>query len=152
MKAKIPPDIVFLSCGILMWLTTKYIPGFQLNIPYRVVLVVIVFLLGLSVIYSAKKVLKKERTTEQPSRDALYQVKALVTKGVYRHSRNPIYLGMAVLLFGWALILTNWLSILGVFAFVWFITLFQVLPEENALEQIFGDEYRQYKHRVRRWF
>lgn len=151
MKAKIPPDIVFLSCGILMWLITKHIPGFHLNIPYPGVLAVIVFLLGFTIIYSAKKALKKQHTTERPGRDALYQVKALVTNGVYRHSRNPIYLGMVVLLFGWALILTNWLSMMGVIAFVWFITLFQILPEENALAQIFGDEYRQYKRRVRRW-
>ncbi len=151
MDAKIPPDVILLGCGTLMWLSAKYLPEFGFGIPYHAVLSGVVLLSGLIIIFSAKATLSKHRTTERPGRHSLPRVTALVTTGVYNCSRNPIYLGMAILMVGWWMILMNWISIIGVFVFVRFITGFQIIPEERMLERMFGDEYRRYKSRVRRW-
>ncbi|MFC3199576.1 methyltransferase family protein [Parapedobacter deserti] len=151
MDAKIPPDIILLSCGTLMWLLARYLPGFGFEIGYHAVLALIIFLSGLVIIFSAKATLYKHGTTERPGRRSLPEVSTLVTTGIYGFSRNPVYLGMAVLLIGWTVMLTNWTAIIGVAVFAGVITGFQIIPEEKTLEYVFGDEYRRYKSRVRRW-
>ena len=75
----------------------------------------------------------------------------LVTSGIYRHTRNPMYLGMAVVLLGWAAWLGSAWSLLGIAMFAAYITRFQILPEETALQRIFGAEFDEYRERVRRW-
>ncbi len=151
MEAKIPPDLILLGCGTLMWLLAKYLPGFGFEIGYHVPLSGMVLLAGLVIIFMAKANLTKHCTTEQPGRHALPRATTLVITGVYRFSRNPIYLGMAILLIGWAMMLMNWIGIIGVIVFVAFITRFQIIPEEKMLERIFTGEYKRYRSRVRRW-
>ena len=75
----------------------------------------------------------------------------LVTDGIYAHSRNPMYVGQALLLAAWAVWLAHALAPLGAVAFVLYITRFQILPEERALAARFGDDWRAYRARVRRW-
>ena len=74
-----------------------------------------------------------------------------MTAGIYRVSRNPMYLGFAILLLAWAVFLASPWMLLGVPAFMMFISRFQIQPEERALESLFGEEFRDYKARVRRW-
>jgi protein-S-isoprenylcysteine O-methyltransferase Ste14 len=76
---------------------------------------------------------------------------ALVTYGIYRLSRNPMYCGMAALLLAWAAYLQSPLSVLGIAVFVLYITQFQIKPEERTLEKLFGDAFLRYKSSVRRW-
>ncbi|MFL6647317.1 MAG: methyltransferase family protein, partial [Sulfurifustaceae bacterium] len=76
---------------------------------------------------------------------------ALVTGGIYRITRNPMYLGLALVLVGWGIFLSNVLSLLGVVVFLGYLNRFQIVPEERALEARFGEAYRQYKQTVRRW-
>lgn len=151
MGARIPPDFILLCCGILMWLSATYLPQFGFNAPYRFVVAGATLLCGLVIIFSAKAALARHRTTERPDRRSLLRATTLVTNGIYNHSRNPIYLGMTILLGGWWLFLMNWISIGGLFVFVGLLTKFQILPEEKALERIFGADYRRYRSRVRRW-
>ncbi|WP_177181236.1 methyltransferase family protein [Parapedobacter koreensis] len=151
MDAKIPPDIILLGCGTLIWLLVKYLPGFGFEIGYHALLSGMIFLLGFLIIFSAKATLYKHRTTERPGLHSLPRVTALVTIGVYRFSRNPIYLGMVLLLIGWTVMLMNWIGIIGVVVFAGFVTKFQIIPEEKMLDHIFGNEYRRYASRVRRW-
>ena len=80
-----------------------------------------------------------------------HTAKALVTDGMLRFSRNPIYLGFALILFGVSLILGTLPGMLMVPAFMWAVTCFVILGEEHMLEAEFGDAYREYKARVRRW-
>ncbi len=75
----------------------------------------------------------------------------LVTDGLYAHSRNPMYVGMAMLLAGWAAWLGTPWAVVGIAAFVAWITRFQIIPEERALAQRFGADFATYQHRVRRW-
>jgi protein-S-isoprenylcysteine O-methyltransferase Ste14 len=76
---------------------------------------------------------------------------SLVITGIYRHTRNPMYVGFAAVLLGWAAYLAAPLALLGPLTFVLYITRFQIIPEERALHAKFGPEFAAYQARVRRW-
>lgn len=76
---------------------------------------------------------------------------ALVTGGLFRYTRNPMYLGMIVLLLGAGLTFGSVGSLLPVPLFAWIIVRNFIRGEENFLQEIFGDEYLKYKSKVRRW-
>ena len=76
---------------------------------------------------------------------------ALVTEGVYRYTRNPMYLGMALVLLGYSVYLLRPVDFLGPLAFLVYITRFQISPEERAMARKFGARYEAYKRAVRRW-
>ena len=75
----------------------------------------------------------------------------LINQGVYRLTRNPMYVGFACFLIGWAGYLADPLAFLLVPVFIWYLTQFQIKPEEQALSQLFGEEYQHYCQQVRRW-
>ncbi len=75
----------------------------------------------------------------------------LVTSGIFRVSRNPMYLSLLLMLSGWALWLGNLLAWTGVAVFVFLMNRFQISQEEAYLEKQFGEDYRRYKSKVRRW-
>jgi protein-S-isoprenylcysteine O-methyltransferase Ste14 len=91
----------------------------------------------------------RARTTVNPLRPE--KSSALVRSGAYRLSRNPMYLGLALLLAGWAIWLANALALALLPAFVAWLDRFQIRPEERALAARFGAEYEAYRARVRRW-
>ena len=76
---------------------------------------------------------------------------SLVTAGLYRYSRNPIYVADVIFLLSWAFYLNNPISLLGIVGFVLYMNRFQIQPEERALEANFGQAYLDFKARVRRW-
>jgi len=76
---------------------------------------------------------------------------ALVTSGIYRWTRNPMYLGLSILLLGWAVELGSLVGFLGPVLFVLLIQHVQIRPEERALRARFGEDYARYHARVRRW-
>jgi protein-S-isoprenylcysteine O-methyltransferase Ste14 len=76
---------------------------------------------------------------------------SLVTKGAYRFSRNPIYLGLAIILSSWGIYLSNLLSLIFVYSFIIYMNHFQIEPEERILQKLFGACFERYKHQVRRW-
>lgn len=104
---------------------------------------------GLALLLWAAATLWRARTTLNPIDPA--RAERLVTHGPFAHSRNPIYLGDALLLLGWALWLGDGMALLGLAGFVLWIDRLQIAAEERALTQRFGDSYRQYCARVRRW-
>ena len=90
---------------------------------------------------------KNNQTTIDPHGNAIY----LAQEGLYRVSRNPMYLGMFITLLGVSIYLGSLVSFLAPPLFVWIVTLRFISREEQALLDCFGDEYVQYKARVRRW-
>jgi len=92
---------------------------------------------------------RASRTTANPLKPE--RATSLVTGGIYRVSRNPMYVGMAFLLLAWAVHLAALLAFVGPVAFVLCITRYQIQPEERVLEGIFGDSYLAYAARTRRW-
>ena len=91
----------------------------------------------------------KSKTTVNPLKPE--SANKLVTDRLYRFTRNPMYLGMALILAGWALYLGSLISLVFLPIFIKVLTKFQILPEERALESLFGDEFLRYKSQVGRW-
>lgn len=75
----------------------------------------------------------------------------LVTQGIYRLTRNPMYLGFTLMLVGWAVLLASFFAFVGVAAFALWIDRWQIRPEERALQSLFGDDFAEYCSRTRRW-
>lgn len=143
---KIPPVIVLaVFAGIIV--------GIPLVIPFYAVqsvgLCVFFILLGIIITLLGVWEFRKSKTTVNPTTPE--KSSQIVNTGIYRFSRNPMYLGMALGLVGLTFGFGNHLSWLGVVGFVAYITQFQIIPEEKILKEVFGKNYINYLKRVRRW-
>lgn len=144
---KVPPPVVFLLAGFLMWFLSS---GAHAPVgSIRVIGIVLCWLAGTAFSIAGIVSFKKARTTVNPLKPEA--ASTLVVSGVYQVTRNPMYVGLALLLVAWSLYLGSPLSLLGFIAFVAYITRFQIMPEEKAMLTLFGDAYSQYAQRVRRW-
>lgn len=92
---------------------------------------------------------RRARTTVNPLKPEA--ASALVTSGIYRYTRNPMYVGFALWLLAWGLYLASPLVLLGVLGFVLYMNRLQIAPEERALGRLFGADFAAYRQRVRRW-
>ena len=92
---------------------------------------------------------RKAKTTVSPLHPD--QASSLVTMGIYQYTRNPMYFGLLLILFSFGLYLLNLASMFVLPFYVWFISKYQIMPEEEALQEVFGDDYKNYQGRVRRW-
>lgn len=100
-------------------------------------------ILGLMAIYEFKRV----RTTT----DAHGSVKSIVSSGIYRFTRNPIYLGFVLMLIGLPLNIGSYWGIILVPVLVISMNKVVIEKEEVYLEKKFGKAYADYRSRVRRW-
>jgi protein-S-isoprenylcysteine O-methyltransferase Ste14 len=132
-----------------MWAIAVFMPQFTYDYAGRFIVAVFVAAFGIFIEAISVGAFIKARTTVNPIN--LSKSSELVTDGLYKFTRNPMYLGMLCLLLGWVLFLGNLVSLLGVFGFAMVMNAIQIKPEEAALEKIFGEDYRVYKTRVRRW-
>lgn len=149
MPLLIPPPLVVVLFAGLMWQLAEHLPFGHFAFPLQRPLAGLVLLAGLGLMAAAAWTLFRARTTVNPLRPE--RASHLVTHGVFARSRNPIYLGDALILAALALGFGNWCNFLLLPLFVAFIGRFQIRPEERALERLFGAEYRAYCARVRRW-
>lgn len=150
MHLKIPPVVTLLITGILMYALAYLLPVGFFDFTGRFYLMY--FLFGLSCIIGATSIFKfiKNKTTVNPVK--LKSVSSLVVSGIYRFTRNPMYLAMLLLLLVWALYLGNAFNAILAALFISFMNKFQIIPEEKVLLELFGREYKNYKMSVRRWF
>ena len=109
----------------------------------------VLFLLGLGILFSAARSFKEHQTTINPIK--IETASSLVVSGIFNYSRNPMYLGMALILLGLSLKFNLIGGLIFTTLFILFITNFQIKPEEKAMQKIFGEEFLSYKNRVRRW-
>ncbi|MEL6369904.1 MAG: isoprenylcysteine carboxylmethyltransferase family protein [Pseudomonadota bacterium] len=145
----VPPPVIGIAFGAAMLFVQRGLPQFQLDVPGGRIAAIIVAVIGLSIEVAAVGHFFRRKTTINPL--APDKTQHLVVEGLYRVTRNPMYLGMAILLTGWALWLGNPINIAFVALFVVVLTELQIKPEERALEAKFGESYRDYCQRVRRW-
>ena len=132
-----------------MWGIAMLLPALDLSLRLFEYAGSVLIAAGVMLLIVALIAFARARTTVNPVEPE--QAKTLVTTGLYRISRNPMYLAMALILLGSALRLSNIGAFIAPALFVWSITMFQIKPEETALLQKFGDEYASYMARVRRW-
>jgi protein-S-isoprenylcysteine O-methyltransferase Ste14 len=149
LELRIPPDVVWMVVAGLMWLASRVTAGFGTAESLRRPLALMLLAIGAGLIVAARVALNRARTTWHPTEPG--RTNALVTSGVYRFSRNPTYLGMEIVLLGWAVALASPAAALVSALFVAYITRFQIRPEELVLSVSLGQDYRDYSKRVRRW-
>lgn len=141
-----PP--VWLLLGIVgQFLCNEYFPGSRFTSQLWQMLGSGVILLGLGMLVVAGGLFKKAETELIPFRE----VSALVTSGVYRFTRNPMYLGMALVLLGCAMTVGAATAFLVPPLFMIIIEVRYIRPEESMLRGLFPSEYPAYCERVRRW-
>lgn len=145
----VPPPLIALAAGFAMWAVARRAGLPALDYPGRVPLAAALAGAGLLLDLVSVAAFLRARTSVNPL--APEKASALVISGLYRVSRNPMYLGMLLILLGWAAFLAQPFALAPVALFVVLIDIMQIRPEEKALEEKFGDDYRAYKRRVRRW-
>ena len=147
MNNKIPPPIVTLFFGLCIYLSRPYFPEFS-NLVLNA-LSIISFVVGIFVFAAAVSSFKKQKTTVNPI--SIEKASALVVSGIFKYSRNPMYLGMSFVLLGLAFKFNVIGGLLFTGIFMSFITTFQIKPEEVAMEKLFDQEWKNYTKNVRRW-
>ena len=149
LELKIPPVLLTVLFGGMMWLVSRFTPGIATPPELRITAVLVFAVAGSFIGLAAVVSFRKASTTVNPLTPEACS--SLVESGVFRHSRNPMYLALLLALAAWGFHLGNIYSLALTAVFVVYMNRFQILPEERALETAFGDEFRDYKRRVRRW-
>jgi len=149
LELKIPPPVVALIVVASMWLLAHAAPTLDMPTTLRVACATVIGLVGAAIGVAGKVGFRRAGTTANPMKPE--KASALVTGGIYRLTRNPMYLSLLLLLVAWAVWLASGWALLGPPAFVLYIGRFQITPEERALSAMFGADYAAYKLRVRRW-
>lgn len=149
MNNRIPPPLVGLFTAGLMWLAAQHLSALQVVFPSQLILAAVLGFAGLVLDLVSVFGFFREKTTVNPL--APDRAEKLVVSGFYRFTRNPMYLGMAAMLLAWGLWLGNGASLACVAFFLGFITQFQIKPEEAALTEKFGKDYKAYCAKVGRW-
>ncbi|MCX8516021.1 MAG: isoprenylcysteine carboxylmethyltransferase family protein [Alphaproteobacteria bacterium] len=121
----------------------------RLIIPFGPVMGWLLVALGVLCLLLANRSFRRAGTTISPINP--HRASQLVTEGIFAVSRNPMYLGLTLILLGAGLLFCSWLSISLPLFFMLYITQFQIKPEEIILAQKFGRDYYHYRRRVRRW-
>ena len=149
LENKIPPPLVMILFGLMMWVVALIAPEFEVSKFARIGLSASIFFLGVFFCLSGVVSFKLAKTTVDPLNTEL--ATSLVSSGIYKVSRNPMYVGFACALVAWTLYLASPIAALGVLGFVIFMNRYQIAPEERALTGLFGSEFTEYQARVRRW-
>ena len=136
LELRIPPPIVGLIVGGGMWTVAHLPPILPLPWLARLLVAVVLVTIGAAVAIGGVMSFRRARTTVNPLKPETSV--ALVSTGVYSFTRNPMYLGMALALFAWAVYLSSVWSLLGPVLFALYITRFQIVPEERVLDGLFG--------------
>tara|TARA_B100001939_G_C16891031_1_gene595396 strand:- start:858 stop:1307 length:450 start_codon:yes stop_codon:yes gene_type:complete len=144
---KIPPPILVIILTSLVYFSSTKLE--LIYLPYRQIVSVIILIIGLIVIVSPVVDFIKSKTTVNPVK--FKNVNRLVTTGIYRYSRNPMYLGMILIIISTTIYYLNFLSVFSPLIFYIWINKFQINREEIFLEDKFGSEYLKYKSKTRRW-
>ena len=146
---KVPPVAQVIITAAAMYGTAKIMPSLQFSLSGSTVLAVGLGVIGMSLGVMGVTQFRKAQTTPNPQ--ALEKVSSLETSGIYRYSRNPMYLGLVLILLGWAFYLSHFLAFVLLPIFILYMTRFQIQPEEQMMARKFGKTYQAYLNKVRRW-
>lgn len=149
LENRIPPPLVALALAAGMWGVAKVAPPLGLEFAIRVPIAVVIALAGLAFDFSGLLAFLRSKTTVNPLKPE--RASALVTDGVYRFTRNPMYVGMLLFLLAWGVYLDCLLAFIGPVLFVLYMNRFQIGPEERVLREKFGAPFEDYMGRVGRW-
>lgn len=149
LELRIPPPAVALFVAALMWLASLLTEPPTASFAIRGAAALALLIVGQNISVGGMRSFRKAKTTMNPFKPSA--TSALVSDGVYRFTRNPMYVGLLITLLGWAAFLSQPVALVFLPLFVLYITQFQIKPEERVLSSMFGTEYGKYKAKVRRW-
>ena len=149
LRLKIPPIIQAGICLLAMWLLSRYLPLSSFEIMSRPAITAIITAFGGLIGVTGIVSFRKAKTTVDPRTPD--KASKLVIVGIYNYTRNPMYLGLLVILVGLAVLFGALSPFLTIPIFVWFMNRLQIEAEEEALEELFVESFREYKLKVRRW-
>ncbi|WP_205854983.1 methyltransferase family protein [Piscinibacter defluvii] len=132
-----------------MWVLARWWPLIRFEVPWPALSGLFVASLGGVVSSAGMREFKRAKTTVNPLHPD--RATSLVTSGIYRFTRNPMYVGIVFVLLGCFVAFGAASALLGLPVFIGYITLYQIQPEERALLAKFGSEYASYTAQVRRW-
>ena len=149
LELRVPPPVVGLVIGMGMWWLAAHTTTFSASLGMRTGTAAALALCGIAVAAAGAVSFRSAGTTVNPLRPET--TSSLVRSGAYRFTRNPMYLGMLLILLAWAAWLASAWAFIGPIAFVLYMNRFQIAPEERVLAAKFGAEYDVYRRGVRRW-
>ena len=147
MNNKIPPPIVTLVFGLAIYFSRSIFPDFS-NAIFNIISMLLI-ISGPFILISAVRSFKAHQTTITPIN--IDKATSLVQSGTFKYSRNPMYLGMVMILLGLVLMFNLIGGILFTLLFAIYITKYQIRPEEEVMERLFGEDFLKYKNSVRVW-
>jgi len=145
--SKIPPPLVVLILVISTFFSSKKID--LIHIPLQSLISIFILSIGILILLNPVLKFKKSKTTINPIK--FNKVNKLVTSGIYKYSRNPMYLGLLMIVISSSIFYLNIFSILTPLFFYLWINRFQIKREEVFLTEKFGEDYLSYKKKTRRW-
>lgn len=149
LELKVPPGLLTALLFAAMFGLATATPGAAIKIPGRTGIATALALLGAVVALAGVLEFRANKTTANPLNPGA--ASTVVSSGVYRVSRNPMYLGLLLALAAWAIHLANPITALALPAFVAYMNEFQIKPEERMLRAKFGTAFSEYQAAVRRW-
>jgi protein-S-isoprenylcysteine O-methyltransferase Ste14 len=149
LELKVPPLALVFLMAAFMWLARWAVPTFGFELPARTLFSVSAAVAGAVIGGLGFASFIRAKTTVNPMKPD--SSSSLVVSGIYRFTRNPMYLGFLLGLLGWAIFLSNALAFFLLPAFIVYMNRFQIEPEEKALARLFGEQFVAYRSRVRRW-
>ena len=149
LEKRIPPPVLALVFAIIMWGIASPTPPIQLDSLTKAIAIICLIAAALSFMVPAVLMFKRFETTIDPMNPE--KASSLIIEGIYRKSRNPMYVGLAFSLTAWGFYLDSAWTLLAIPVFIWYLTRFQIVPEEEALSSNFSAEFEDYKSKVRRW-
>ena len=149
LELKVPPPLVALLIAAAMWGISLATPLADVPARIRLGAAIAIALAGVATAISGVAAFRRAKTTVNPLKPETSS--SLVTSGIYRLTRNPMYVGLALVLIAWAVFLSSAWTFPGPLAFALYITRFQIMPEERVLLGMFGETYSAYQAKVRRW-
>lgn len=149
MNPLVPPPVVVAIIGVVMWAVGRKLELGKFEAALQAPVAGALLIVGLSLMIVAVASFIAAKTTVNPLRPS--RTSSLVTTGIFRISRNPMYLGDLLVLAALAVWLGNVVNVVLLVFFIWYINRFQIIPEERALTNLFGESYVAYFSRVRRW-
>ncbi|MBS0342899.1 MAG: isoprenylcysteine carboxylmethyltransferase family protein [Proteobacteria bacterium] len=149
LELKVPPPVVALVLALAMWVVSRSTFAFEVDVILRTALAVAIALVGAAISAAGITAFRRAQTTLNPMKPD--EASSLVINGIYRFTRNPMYVGLLLVLVAWAAFLCAPWALLGPVVFVAYMNRFQIVPEERTLQSMFGEGYARYRTKVRRW-
>jgi protein-S-isoprenylcysteine O-methyltransferase Ste14 len=149
LELKIPPPAVAVLVAGAMWGISLVAPSLEVPAFIRVAAAITLALAGVAVSLAGVISFRRAGTTTNPMKPET--ASAFICSGIYKATRNPMYVGLLLVLVAWAIFLSTAWALLGPLALVLYLNRFQIAPEERVLSALFGTDYTAYKSRVRRW-